>query len=162
VTELLAAQRSAEYHCPMSCKTCSVTTRGCIGFGSFFLGGVLGVVDYGFLLIGTVMYASRYKNTPIRTMMFWIQIMFVIMSVMDLGLVLRWNKAIGIPDWLFTLGDDAFSEVLVSLGRMPVLVLAAQLCPASIEGTLFATIMSISNLGPQAHTYKNPCCPSLK
>ena len=31
---------------------------------------------------------------------------------------------------------------------MPTLVLAAQLCPAGVEGTLFATLMSVFNAGP--------------
>ena len=30
---------------------------------------------------------------------------------------------------------------------MPVLVLAARLCPSGVEATLFATLMSISNAG---------------
>ena len=84
------------------------------------------------------------------------------------------NTALGIPNEAFTFGDSVvltgkrmcqwkranlttFVElipllsvsilhtVLGQLAFMPTLVLAARLCPPGIEGTLFATLMSIFN-----------------
>ena len=37
--------------------------------------------------------------------------------------------------------------VMVQVSFMPVLVLAARICPPGVEATLFATLMSISNGG---------------
>lgn len=37
--------------------------------------------------------------------------------------------------------------ILLQASFMPVLVLAAKLCPEGVEATLFATLMSISNAG---------------
>jgi hypothetical protein len=42
---------------------------------------------------------------------------------------------------------EAANDVLYQFKLMPLLVLAAQVCPASIEGTLFAFIMQMSNTG---------------
>ena len=36
---------------------------------------------------------------------------------------------------------------LLQISFMPILVLAAKLCPEGVEATLFATLMSISNAG---------------
>lgn len=57
------------------------------------------------------------------------------------------NRQLGIPDDLFTFGDDVVLTVLGQIAFMPTLVLAAKLCPPGVEGTLFALLMSIFNGG---------------
>lgn len=57
------------------------------------------------------------------------------------------NRQLGIPDQLFTFGDDVVLTVLGQIAFMPTLVLAARLCPPGVEGTLFALLMSIFNGG---------------
>ena len=44
-------------------------------------------------------------------------------------------------------GDQVFHQMLGQLKHLPFLVLAARICPDHVEATLFATIMSISNVG---------------
>ena len=53
---------------------------------------------------------------------------------------------IGIDDHWFSLGDSLILTVMGQLAFMPVLVLAARLCPSGVEATLFAVLMSISNI----------------
>lgn len=65
----------------------------------------------------------------------------------QLLLVYHLNRQLGIPDELFTFGDDVVLAVLGQLAFMPTLVLAARLCPPGVEGTLFALLMSIFNGG---------------
>lgn len=65
----------------------------------------------------------------------------------QLLLVYHINRQLGIPDELFTFGDDVVLAVLGQLAFMPTLVLAARLCPPGVEGTLFALLMSIFNGG---------------
>lgn len=65
----------------------------------------------------------------------------------QLVLVYHLNRQLGIPDELFTFGDDVVLAVLGQLAFMPTLVLAARLCPPGVEGTLFALLMSIFNGG---------------
>ena len=61
------------------------------------------------------------------------------------------NRAIGIPDTLFTFGDDLILTVIGQLAFMPLLVLAASLCPPGVEGTLF---------GATTARRTTPCLPS--
>lgn len=65
----------------------------------------------------------------------------------QLLLVYHLNRQLGIPDDLFTFGDDVILTVLGQIAFMPTLVLAARLCPPGVEGTLFALLMSIFNGG---------------
>jgi hypothetical protein len=65
----------------------------------------------------------------------------------DYVLVKRWNKAIGLPDVLFLIASNAFTEVIGRLNAMPFLVMAGQLCPENMEATFFAMLMSLSNQG---------------
>ena len=62
-------------------------------------------------------------------------------------LIPRYNKKLGIPDKWFTLGGSLIQQILGQLNSIPVLVLACRLCPKNIEGTMYALLMSILNLG---------------
>ena len=62
-------------------------------------------------------------------------------------LVLGINRQLGISDEWFCLSDEILLTVLGRLSFMPVLVLAARICPEGVEATLFATLMSICNSG---------------
>eukprot|EP00878_Enallax_costatus_P024296 GHUV01025924.1.p1 GENE.GHUV01025924.1~~GHUV01025924.1.p1 ORF type:complete len:258 (+),score=69.31 GHUV01025924.1:190-963(+) len=57
------------------------------------------------------------------------------------------NRTLGLSDELFVLGDSVMLTVLGQVSFMPILVLAARLCPEGVEATLFATLMSILNGG---------------
>lgn len=62
-------------------------------------------------------------------------------------LVLGINRELGISDQWFCLSDEILLTVLGRLSFMPVLVLAARICPEGVEATLFATLMSVCNGG---------------
>ena len=61
-------------------------------------------------------------------------------------LVTHTNRALGIDDRWFSLGDSLVLTVVGQITWMPVLVLSARLCPKGVEATLFALLMSIWNL----------------
>ena len=70
-----------------------------------------------------------------------------IIGLAPLALVSHANRAWGLDDRLFSLGDDVVQSALGEVGFLPLLVLAAKICPPGIEGALFAALMSIFNLG---------------
>jgi hypothetical protein len=67
------------------------------------------------------------------------------LSLTQLLLVTHQNLSLGIPNEFFFLVDNTVLVVLGQIAFMPTLALAASLCPPGIEGTLFATLMSIYN-----------------
>lgn len=62
-------------------------------------------------------------------------------------LVTGHNLEIGIPNKIFCLSDSLIIEVFYQVNILPMLILACQLCPKNIEGTVYAIIMSAINFG---------------
>ena len=73
-----------------------------------------------------------------------------LLSSTQLLLVTGASRAAGIPDAAFVLADAAVLAALGQAAFMPVLVLAARLCPPGVEASLFAALMSVLNGGSAA------------
>mmetsp|Transcript_120684 Transcript_120684/g.303504 ORF Transcript_120684/g.303504 Transcript_120684/m.303504 type:complete len:639 (-) Transcript_120684:232-2148(-) len=99
------------------------------------------------LLLGITIYNKYLTRVSYRKIFLIAQISTVFSNLFDYVLVMRWNRALGIPDALFIIGDDAFTVVMSRFFSMPLFVLAAKVCPDSLEATLFAMLMSLSNFG---------------
>eukprot|EP00434_Breviolum_minutum_P024017 symbB.v1.2.021194.t1/scaffold1819.1/size114121/3 len=97
-------------------------------------------------LAGIVLYNRVFATVPLKDYLFRVQGIAVVLGFLPLLLVTRTNLALNIPDQAFVLGDDVIQTVAGELAHMPILVLAAQLCPPGIEATLFALLMSLLNL----------------
>jgi hypothetical protein len=98
------------------------------------------------LFIGTAVYARYLKKTPFRKIFFWAQLAQTMLIFLDYVQVMRWNLALGIPDYLFLLGEDVLSQVFSKFKAMPFWVMSAQLCPEHLEATFFALLMDLNNL----------------
>lgn len=68
-------------------------------------------------------------------------------NMLSIILVKRINIQLGIPDSIFCMTADALTTALAEINTMPLLVLACNICPKNIEGTLYAFLMSVLNLG---------------
>lgn len=82
-----------------------------------------------------------------RPILIWGTIVSTILGLSNLILVFHWNRAYNIPDWFFCLGESAIQSVVGWVATMPIIVMASRLCPEGMEGTMYALIMSINNLG---------------
>ncbi|PNT33940.1 hypothetical protein POPTR_006G266000v4 [Populus trichocarpa] len=98
-------------------------------------------------LLGALLYQNVLKDHPFRNLLFWTQLLFGLSGMLDLMLVLRLNLKFGIPDYFFIVIDESVSQMITRLKWMPLLVLSSKLCPPGIEGTFFALLMSIDNIG---------------
>lgn len=155
-----AAQALSEawHKCPQACEACNEDSRpsgltnkkGCLGFSSTFISS-LGIIAYAGLAIGTALYSAYLKAVPYHKLLVGAHILLAVISVMDWLTVVAVNPVdatiFGIDAHWFAVFDEAAGDVLYQFKLMPLLVLAAQVCPASIEGTLFAFIMQMSNTG---------------
>ena len=80
-----------------------------------------------------------------KKVLFWCSVASAPLGLTQLILILHINRDLGISDYWFTFGDSLVLTVLGQLAFMPILVLAASLCPVGVEGALFATLMSVFN-----------------
>ncbi|MEO1209429.1 MAG: folate/biopterin family MFS transporter [Cyanobacteria bacterium J06638_20] len=117
-----------------------------LGFSPEFLGRVRVVTSLA-ALIGIWMFQRFFKGVPFRVIFGWTIVISTVLGMSMLLLVTHTNRAIGIDDHWFSLGDSLVLTVMGEIAFMPVLVLAARLCPSGVEATLFALLMSVVNLG---------------
>ena len=116
-----------------------------LGFQPEFLGRVRLVTSIASLL-GVFLFQRFFKTVPFRKIFAWSTILSSLLGMTTLLLVTHANRALGIDDYWFSLGDSLILTVIGQIAYMPVLVLAARLCPPGVEATLFALLMSVSNL----------------
>ena len=120
-------------------------TTNDLGFEPEFLGRVRLVTSLA-ALVGIAIFQRFLKAVPFRTIFAWSTILASLGGMTSLLLVTHANRSLGIDDQWFSLGDSAILTVMGQIAFMPVLVLSARLCPAGVEATLFALLMSIVNL----------------
>ncbi|UWU50490.1 folate/biopterin transporter [Limnospira platensis C1] len=116
-----------------------------LGFQPEFLGRVRLVTSIAALL-GIWLFQRFFKSVPFRKIFLVSTLLSAALGMTMLLLVTHTNRALGIDDHWFSLGDSLILTVAGEIAYMPVLVLAARLCPPGVEATLFALLMSISNL----------------
>lgn len=121
-------------------------------FSQETIGFILSIGSVGSLL-GAILYQYGLKDHPFRDLLFWTQLLFGLSGMLDLVLVLRLNLKFGIPDYFFVVIDESISQMTGRLKWMPLLVLSSKLCPPGIEGTFFALLMSIDNVGLLSATW---------
>ena len=116
-----------------------------LGFEPEFLGRVRLVTSLA-SLIGIYLFQRYLKTVPFRKILGWSTVIAAALGMTTLLLVTHTNRALGIDDRWFSLGDSLILAVVGQITWMPVLVLSARLCPKGVEATLFALLMSIWNL----------------
>jgi folate/biopterin transporter len=110
-----------------------------------FLGRVRLVTSIA-ALFGIWIFQRFLKSVPFRVIFGWSTVISAVLGLTTLLLVTHTNRALGIDDHWFSLGDSLILTVMGQIAYMPVLVLAARICPPGVEATLFALLMSITNL----------------
>ncbi len=116
-----------------------------LGFEPEFLGRVRLVTSVA-ALVGVWVFQRFLKAVPFRTIFGGSIVLSSILGMTMLLLVTHTNRMLGIDDRWFSLGDSLVLTVMGQIAFMPVLVLAARLCPPGVEATLFALLMSVVNL----------------
>ena len=116
-----------------------------LGFEPEFFGRVRLVTSIA-ALVGIWLFQRFFKSVPFRQIFGWSTVLSAILGMTALLLVTHTNRSLGISDRWFSLGDSLILTVMGEIAFMPVLVLAAKLCPPGVEATLFALLMSVLNL----------------
>jgi hypothetical protein len=77
----------------------------------------------------------------------------LVTNLMDLVIVSRVNKSVGIPDECLIFGDITLTPMVKRFLMLPTFVLAAKICPEGAEATLFSLLMALSNFGSDVAIY---------
>lgn len=117
-----------------------------LGFTPSFLGTVRLAASLA-SLAGVGLYNGVLKQLPLRRVLAGAAVFGTAIGMTQLLLVTGANRELGIPDAAFALGDSVALTVAGQVAFMPILVLAARICPEGVEATLFASLMSVLNAG---------------
>lgn len=98
-------------------------------------------------IVGVLIYHKTLKDHPFRNILFLAQLLYGVSGMIDLIFILRWNLALGIPDYFFVVMEECVHRIVSRIRWMPMIVLSSRLCPLGIEGTFFALLMCIDSLG---------------
>eukprot|EP01071_Lankesteria_metandrocarpae_P003457 Lankesteria_metandrocarpae@DN2969_c0_g1_i1.p1 len=96
---------------------------------------------------GILVYMTLFRTTCLRKLLIWSTIVITPFCFLPIVVVNRWNLAAGIPDSAFVLSDNVLMEFIGEFQVLPVLVLAAQLCPPRLESSIYSFFLSAYNLG---------------
>ncbi|KAM3208284.1 hypothetical protein ACQJBY_063137 [Aegilops geniculata] len=115
-------------------------------FSEGFIGFIFAIGSVG-SLVGVILYQNILRDHSFRSVLCSSQLLLSLSGMLDLILVLRLNLKLGIPDYYFAVIDEGVAKMINRIKWMPLLVLSSKLCPPGIEGTFFALLMSIDNIG---------------
>ena len=106
-----------------------------------------------FGLAGIVLYNAYLSDWSYRKVFVLGHCVTFAANLLDFVWVSRWNVSLGLDDRAFLLGLDVVQPVVSKIANMPSYVLAAKVCPAGVEATLFALLMGLSNFGSTIGLY---------
>eukprot|EP00884_Botryococcus_braunii_P023184 jgi/Botrbrau1/954/Bobra.114_1s0001.3 len=97
-------------------------------FSAEFIGRIH-LLDGVAQLVGVVLFNRFLKRIELRTLFLWLSLIGFVCTCTQLILVTGWNQGLGLPDKLFVVFDSVLLTGLGRIAMMPVLVLAARICP---------------------------------
>jgi folate/biopterin transporter len=109
--------------------------------------GTLDVLGHVVAIIGTFIYKKYLRNVSFRRIFAVALFLSFILENSLLLLVFHTNRSLGIPDFVFAVIERIVITLVGQFITMPMVVLGARLCPVGVEGTLYALLMSITNIG---------------
>lgn len=116
-------------------------------FSEFFYITVIGITSSIFGLIGIFSYRIFMSKLKYREMFVITNILYMMVSLLNIIIFKRWNISMGISDKVFILGAESSQHVIGILNAIPMTLLTSHLCHHGMEATTYALLAGSSNLG---------------
>lgn len=117
-------------------------------FSYFFYTTVTGLVANLAGLVGIMLFAYFFAQRSYRFTFLVLNLLSMCSSLIDVVIVQRWNKKIGISDeLLYWLGDAVGGEVLWMMNWMPVAIMLTKVCRPHTKPIVFSVLAAFCNFG---------------
>lgn len=116
-------------------------------FSEFFYNSVMGTVGALFSLVGIWLYQRYMSSWRYRELLIFTNVVYAILSLLDVIMFSRLNVKWGIPDHMFVLSAAVLQHVIWQWKWMPQVVILSYLCPKGMEATMYALLAGCHNLG---------------
>jgi hypothetical protein len=98
-------------------------------------------------ILGVWGYRLFFSKTPFKKMLFITTVAFSVAQMSKLILSQQVTEAVGLSPIAFTYINQIFYTFVNELHLMPLMVLAAKMCPKQVEATFYAFVLAVINLG---------------
>ena len=109
--------------------------------------GMLDVMGHIVSIVGIMIYKRYLRRVSFQKIFGTALLLSFLLENTMLILVLHVNRQMGIPDYVFAFIERITITLVGQFITMPMVVLGARLCPPGVEGSLYALLMSITNIG---------------
>ncbi len=116
--------------------------RTTLGFSANQLNSLL-IISFVLLYLGVLAYKYFLIRWSWRTVYIVTTLLGGFFSLLQLCLI--YDMTFGISQFLFCLGDDAFSEFIGGIQFLPTTIMMVHLCPTGSEGASYAMFTTASN-----------------
>mmetsp|Transcript_23931 Transcript_23931/g.41699 ORF Transcript_23931/g.41699 Transcript_23931/m.41699 type:complete len:517 (-) Transcript_23931:572-2122(-) len=113
---------------------------------SDFAYGMLTAAAVGATLVGLWLYKRFFFDASWRAIYLWLGLLIALVSLGQVVLEARWNLALGIPDYVFAMGDYGSQYLAIGVQFLPVTRMYLGLCPPGAEGMSYALLTTLSNV----------------
>lgn len=97
------------------------------------------------LYLGVIYYRSFMLTWSWRTVFILSSVLNIFFSALQVMLLLKINRRIGVSDYLFSFGDGAMADFVAGVQFLPITLMMANLCPKGSEGASYAMFSTINN-----------------
>ncbi|CAL8469006.1 g8547 [Coccomyxa elongata] len=105
--------------------------------------GIILLVDGVAQVLGVAFYNAFLRSVAIKKVFFWNAMVLIAVHAAQVVLVTGYNRTLGISDPAFALVNGCIHAGVGRLAMMPLVTLAARLCPEGVEATVFGMLMSL-------------------
>lgn len=108
----------------------------------------VGIMQAVFQFLGTLVFQAVMRNWNFRHVLWSTILIYVVSSIFDIIMIMRWNLKAGISDdVMYLIGDAMINQVCYMMMFLPSSVLISKLCPDGVEATVYALLAGFSNYG---------------
>lgn len=101
-----------------------------------FQNSIIGIIATIFGWLGILAYRVFFYRTSWRMVYIVTTLLIMAFSVLQLCLIFRVNRLLGISDLVFAVGDDALMEFVWAVQFLPAVKMYLKMCPDGSEGTV--------------------------
>jgi hypothetical protein len=107
---------------------------------------VAGLVGYGAMFVGTIIYQTYLTKFNYRSVLLVTTILSALAGLSDLFIITRTNIRLGLPDkWAYLMGEAIMEPVIGMLNTIPIATLLSKSVPNGLEACAFALLAGVSN-----------------
>lgn len=105
--------------------------------------GIILLVDGVAQVLGVAFYNAFLRSVAIKKVFFWSAMVLIAVHAAQIVLVTGYNRTLGVSDPAYALVCGGIHAGVGRLAMMPLVTLAARLCPKGVEATVFGMLMSL-------------------